>query len=150
MLLATMAGVAAVPGLAGGRTDDILENTGVVTVRDSARPQALRVPLPPAAVATPLLPMSGLPLDAPPLAQGDWQAAAWALGLSDTTTSVLLGSRSHVPEQPQARVVVQRVWGEDSLAALICAPEFTWDCGAALRVFTCESGLNPMAYNPRG
>ena len=38
----------------------------------------------------------------------------------------------------------------DQWAALICGAPYTWDCDEALRVFGCESGLNPAAYNPSG
>lgn len=38
--------------------------------------------------------------------------------------------------------------GADSVRAVVCAAEYTWDCSTALAVFRCESGLEPGAIDP--
>lgn len=65
---------------------------------------------------------------------------------STTMAPVLAPPAAEVRPSPDpAPVAVQ---GGDSIEALICS--YGWDCGRALAIFRCESGLNPAAVSPGG
>ena len=40
--------------------------------------------------------------------------------------------------------------GTDGIRAIICKPAYSWPCGEAIGVFTCESGLDPLATGKAG
>ena len=89
---------------------------------------------------------TGEAVDAALLAQ-DLEAAAWALEQPEAA----IVSRVESVARPSPRGPDQRYTGGDgALRALACAPQYAWDCGAALAVIACESGGNPAAYNPSG
>ena len=89
------------------------------------------------------LALLGGELDA--LAQGDWEALAWALStLQDRSGGAVGRVRQPVRDERGSLADVS------TIRELICAPEFTWECGAALAVMACESGGDPAAISPDG
>lgn len=93
----------------------------------------------------------------PAPAEGAWEAlptdhdvALGVLAAIPTTTTVELApARSETRPVPSPDPAPQpQVQGGDSITDLICS--YGWDCQTALRVFRCESGLNPAAVSPGG
>jgi hypothetical protein len=75
-----------------------------------------------------------------------WEALAVEAKTAPTDVPAL-----RVPEPRGA--ISQRAGLDESLSdmrALICAPEWDWDCTWALATVWCESSGNPLAYNPAG
>jgi hypothetical protein len=69
---------------------------------------------------------------------------AWHLSTTTTTTA----PPPPPPPPPEPKPPTRPTQGGSSVEQLICAQ--AWDCGTALAVARCESGLNPAAVSPGG
>jgi len=86
--------------------------------------------------------------------QDDWLAAIWVADRSP----MYVPARVHKPSS-ELRIVGNadgrtrakpgaaggEGWVDADIRALICSPEFTWDCGWAVSTVRCESRFDPMA-----
>ena len=109
-------------GIGGIRGENHADDTGSLRERPGAVRHADR---------------SGLGL---PVAVGDRLDGALIHALVAQTPVSALPEPSLVPEPVQP--------SQGSVEDLICS--YSWDCGAALRIFTCESGLRPDAISYNG
>ena len=127
-----MAGVAAVPGLAGGGANETSSQ-----VRSQSTSQRL---------LRDLFAVEAASLDA--LAQGDWQAAAWVLSLLDYGRPILpvAVSIEDTPLRSSRNALDGAADGD--LRALIASK--AWPFAEAWVVMMCESGGDPAAISPDG